>query len=140
MAKYTGDDPDIKYLDKYDRVNYNFFLLNYDVDKTQEAAEGAQSVKILTDPKRLGEMFKSPTKFAMGIYVLAFLFAGIMLIIFLIVMAILFFVGGSENTMRLEILKPIFVYFLAAIIILLVLYIFINKISSETTITGFLAK
>ncbi len=140
MAKYTGNDPDIKYLDKYDRVNYNFDLLKFDVDKTQEMAEGAKSIKILTDPKQLGSMFKSPAKFAVAIYVFAFFFTAIMLFIFIVVMLILYIWDTSENKMRLDILKPIFIYFLAALIVLVILYIFINKISSETTVTGFMAK
>lgn len=139
MAKYTENDPDIEYLDAYDRVNYNFELLKFNVDKTQEVSEGASSVKILTDPKKLGEMFKSPTKFAVGIYVLAFFFTAIMLIIFLIVMVILKIFDSSENILRLEILKQILLYFLAALIVLIILYVFINKISNEVVATGFLA-
>lgn len=140
MAKYTENDLDIKYLDEYDRVNYNFELLKFDVDKSQEISEGASSVKIFTDSNKLGNMFKSPTKFTTGIFVLAVFIMFIMLIIFLLVMLIVNIINSSENELRFEVLKMILIYFITALVILIILYIFINKISSEVVATGFLAK
>ena len=140
MAKYTASDPDIEYLDKYDRINYNFDLLKFDVDKNQEPHIGAKSVTLLTDPSKIGEMFKSPVKFTVGLFALVVFVLTVVLIIYLVVMLILKIVGGPENDMRLAILKEMFIYFISALIVLVILYVFINKIVTETTATGFLAK
>ena len=85
MAKYTANDPDILYLDKYDRINYNFDLLKYDVDKNQEAHIGAKSAMYFTDSNKIGEMFKSPRKFTIGVYALVFFIMTFALIIFVLV-------------------------------------------------------
>lgn len=140
MAKYTADDPDVEYLDNNDRINYNFDLLKFDVDKNQEPYIGAKSVTLLTDPNKIGEMFKSPIKFTVGIFALVVFIMTVVLIIYLIVMLILKIVGGPENDMRLAILKQMFIYFISAMIVLVILYVFINKIVTDTTSTGFLAK
>ena len=138
MAKYTASDPDIEYLDKYDRINYNFDLLKFDVDKNQEPHIGAKSVTLLTDPSKIGEMFKSPVKFTVGLFALVVFVLTVVLIIYLVVMLILKIVGGPENDMRLAILKEMFIYFISALIVLVILYVFINKTVTETTPTGFL--
>lgn len=140
MAKYTADDPDITYLDKYDQINYNFDLLKHDVDKNQEPYIGRQSVRMLTNPNQIGDMFKSPRQFTVAIYSLAMLLATVMIFVFIIVMLILHIVGGPNNEIRFSIMKEMFFYFLCVIFVLVILYAFLNKISLEATATGFLAR
>ena len=139
MAKYTANDPDITYLDNGDRVNYNFDLLKFDVDKNQDAHIASQSVSLLTDSNKIGEMFSSPKKFTLALLTLATLFLMISLFIYLVVLFILRMVGGPENEMRVDILKSMLYYFIAALIVIIILYIIINKIVLETTSTGMIA-
>lgn len=138
MAKYTNDDPDIKYLDKFDQINYNFDMLKHDVDMNQEPYIGSQSIKLLTNPGRVGEMFSSPLKFTIGLFTLVCFVLIVVLVIYFIVFIILMIKGGSENEMRLMIMKKMLLYFVISILVLVVLYWFLNKIVLETTATGFM--
>lgn len=140
MAKYTKNDPDITYLDPYDQTNYNFDLLKHDVKKNQEPYIGAQSVKLLTDASKIGDMFKSPVRFTVGIFALVMFVLTVVIIIFIIVFVILKIKGGSENMIRVEIMKKMFFYFIIILLVLVVLYWLLNKIMLEVTATGFLAK
>lgn len=140
MAKYTRDDPDIQYLDSYDQNNYNFELLKFDVDKNQEAHLAKKSVKFITNPSLIGELFKSPTQFTIGLFALIVFILTVIIIIYLIIFIILKIIGGSDNEIRMEIMKKIMYYALICMIILCLLYWFFNKIMLETTATGFIVK
>lgn len=140
MAKYTSNDADIKYLDQYDQNNYNFELLKFDVDKAQEAYLAKSSVKFITNPSSIGDMFKSPTHFTMGIFALVVFLLTVVIIIYLIVFIILKILGGSENDVKIEVMKKVFYYMVICLIILVVLYWLLNRIMLETTSTGFIVK
>lgn len=140
MAKYTYDDAEIQNLDTYDFVNYNFDLIKFDVDKNQEANAGLKSLQIVGDLSKVGDMFKSPMNFTMGIFALSVGLMTILLIIYCIVMLVLKIIGGPENDLRLEVLFKMFIYFLSALIVLVILYVFISKIVAKTTATYYMAK
>lgn len=140
MAKYTADDPDIMYLDKYDQINYNFNMLKYDVDKSQEVHIGAQSAKFITNPSVIGEMFKSPLKFTVGLFALICYVMIVVLIIFCVFFIVLKTVGGPDNEIQLEIMWKVFKYLAVGMLVLVLLYWLLNKIIVEMTATGFIAK
>jgi hypothetical protein len=140
MAKYTNDDPDIQYLDSYDRNNYNFELLKFDVDKNQEAYLAKNSAKLITNPNLIGELFKSPTQFTVGLFALIVFILTVIIIIYLIIFIVLYILGGSDNEIRMEIMKKTMYYALISMIILVVIYSFFNRIMMETTSTGFIVK
>lgn len=140
MAKYTNDDPDIQYLDKFDQINYNFDMLKYDVDKYQEPYVGAESVKLITNPNKVGEMFKSPVKFTVGVMALVSAVLVAVLIIYIIVYILLRIFDSSENLIRRQIMEEMFIYFLGAALFIILAYWLLNKVVTETTATGFLAK
>jgi len=140
MAKYTLNDADIQYLDSNDQNNYNFELLKFDVDKSQEAYLAKSSVKFITNPSLIGEMFKSSTHFTMGIFALVVFILTVILIIYLIVYIILKILGGSENDVKLDIMKKVFFYMLTCMLILVVLYWLLNRVMLQTTETGFNVK
>jgi hypothetical protein len=140
MAKYTKNDPDVTYLDPHDQSNYHFELLKHDVEKNPEPHIGAQSVGMLTDAGKIGDLFKSPVKFTVGLFALVMFLLTVVLIIYIIVFIILKIKGGSENIIRLEVMKKMFIYFVVAILVLVLLYWFLNKIVLEATALGFIAK
>ena len=140
MAKYTADDPDIKYLDKYDQINYNFEMLKYDVDKNQEVHIGAASAKFIADPAKIGDMFKSPLKFTVGIFAILCYVMFVVLVIFLVFLLVLRASGGPDNDAHVEIMWKISKYLLVATLLIVLLYWLLNKITVEMTTTGFVAK
>jgi hypothetical protein len=140
MAKYTLNDPDIQYLDQYDKNNYNFELLKFDVDKAQEAYLARNSVKFITNPSLIGEMFISPTHFTMGIFSLVVFLLTVVIIIYIIIFILLKMIGGSDNDIKLDIMKKVFYYIVICLLILIILYWLLNKIILETTSTGFIVK
>lgn len=60
MAKYTGDDDEIKNLNETDRVNYNYFLLNYDVEENRQITNGVGALKNFMNPMDMVNTFKNP--------------------------------------------------------------------------------
>lgn len=139
MAKYTKDDPDIQYLDAYDQNNYNFELLKYNVDSNQgpyNASQSAGSIKNMN----IKEIFKSPTTFKTGMLLIFSFILLILLIIFFIIYIILYIKGGSENEIKLSIMRRTIIYGIIIILILFLLYWILNKIMLQTTEAGFIAK
>jgi flagellar biosynthesis/type III secretory pathway M-ring protein FliF/YscJ len=140
MAKYTRDDPDIQYLDAYDKNDYNFELIKYDVDKNQDAYIAKTSVKFITNPSLIGDLFKGPKEFTVGIFAIVVFILIVIIIIFIIIFIILKILGGSENEIRREIMKKIMYYSIICMLFLVLLYWYFNKIILETTSTGFIVK
>lgn len=59
MSTYSKDDADVLILDRTDRVNYEFDMARFDVEKNSEVSKGSQSIGVFKDPKKLGELFMS---------------------------------------------------------------------------------
>lgn len=140
MSKYTKDDPDVKELTSDDRIFYDFELLKYNVDANQEAYVGAQSVQYLRNPNKMADMFKSPLKFTVGLFALICYVLIVVILIFIVVMIILSMVGGSENKIRVTLMKWMALYMFVALMVVVGLYWFLNKIVVETTALGFVPR
>lgn len=142
MAKYTNNDPDIKYLDLYDQTNYNFELLKYDVDSRQEARTGVTSVGFLFDMKKLKDMFKSPTNFKLGFITLITILLVIVIAIFIILYIVLKLLPKILDkdpdiySIQIHLMNKAVIYIILPIIILILIYWFFNKINQQTRETG----
>jgi hypothetical protein len=91
MAKYTCNDDDINNLNVHDKVNYNYYLLNYNVDKIQEVTEGINAINEMRQPMNLLQMLKKPSKVITLLTAIIILLLIVSLIIFIIIYYILGF-------------------------------------------------
>ena len=140
IAKYTMEDPDVQYLDPYDTVNYDFEFLKYDVDKNTEVTQGVQSAGLVQSPQKIGELMKNPGQFVSVTLSLVAMVLIIVLIIYLVVYLVLYMKGGSENEVRMAIMKMMLVYFIVILLVIACLYWFYNKIVAKSVETGFKLK
>lgn len=84
MAKYTKCDDEVKNLTEKDRVNYNFFLLNYNVDKQQQVTEGINAINEVKEPMNIIKMLKNPKKISTLLTAICMLLIIVSLVIFII--------------------------------------------------------
>jgi hypothetical protein len=129
MTKYTKEDADVLILDTPDRVNFEFDMVRYNVDKNAEVSQGAQSISILRDPVKLANSFKNPRQLPVLILtILCFI-----LIITLIVLAIFYmwykFVNNNEEITE-QIFKAI-AYSVGIFLLLIFFYYMYNKINLD---------
>lgn len=125
MSKYTKLDADVMFMDTPDRVNYEFDLLNHDVDKNIEMSIG---FSILKDPKSLPQRFKDPKKIALAILTVLIFILTIVLIIILVLYTYFYI---KQNEAKRKPLEKI-IYSMGLFFILLVIfYIIFNKLYGE---------
>ena len=79
MSKYTKQDPDVVFMDTSDRVNYEFDMLNHDVDKMVEISYGLSALRGKTNMR---DQFKDPKIFP---YALLSLLATILVALMIVV-------------------------------------------------------
>jgi energy-coupling factor transporter transmembrane protein EcfT len=84
MAKYTCNDDEINNLENHDKINYNYYLLNYNVDKIQQVTEGVNAINEIKQPTNLLLMLKKPAKIITLLTAIAMIVIIIVLIIFII--------------------------------------------------------
>lgn len=128
VAKYTRNHHDVKKLNDYDKVNYNFYLMYYDVDKDQDLSEGLSAVKTAKEPMNLLSMLRNPKK----IHVLVKSIIMMVLIIVLIVFVIVFiFVWIKGYELRKEMMKEITLVIFGLILFISVFMFFYNYIVKQ---------
>jgi uncharacterized membrane protein len=84
MAKYTKCDDEVKELTENDRVNYNYFLLKYNVDKQQQVTEGLSALKEVKEPMNIIAMLKNPKKISTLLTAIVMMLIVVSLVIFII--------------------------------------------------------
>jgi hypothetical protein len=92
MATYTADDEDVKAMDDHDRVDYEAFLINYDVDANAETAQGKDTIRLIRDTVQ-GKFKYQPIQNLYSLYTIIYALlislAFILMVIILIVLIIL---------------------------------------------------
>jgi hypothetical protein len=125
MSKYTKLDADVMFMDTPDRVNYEFDLLNHDVDKNIEMSVGFTVIK---NPKSLPDNFKDPKKIGLAILtVLIF----VLTIVILIVLALYTYFFIKHNEAKREPLENILCSAGLLFVLLIIFYIIFNKLYGE---------
>lgn len=102
-AKYTRKNYEVKKFTPNDKVNYAFFLMNYDVDKDQDISEGVSALKTAKDPANLLSMLRNPKKIHVLIKSIIMMVLVISLIVFLITFIYVWYKGYElKKEMMLE--------------------------------------
>ena len=125
MSKYTKLDADVMFMDTPDRVNYEFDLLNHDVDKNVEMSIG---LSVLKNPKSIGDRFKDPKKIALAILTVL-IFALTIVIIIILILYTYFFI--KQNEAKQKPLENILISAGLLFILLIIFYIIFNKLYGE---------
>lgn len=129
MAQYTQDDYDVKNLNTNQRIDYDFYLLNYNVNGAQQVNQGMTSLISASNPMNLVEMAKKPSQISSLLISILVLILIIVLIIFIIwqIIGYKMFKGGEFKKDLSTLGFPIALGFIIIIIIIGVFYTIINK-------------
>ena len=87
MAKYTAKDDDVKSMYQRDRVDYDIFLIDYDVDANAETAQGKSAIQMLSDTIKTKKFQPIKNLYNMYTAIYAFLIA----IAFILMFFLMFF-------------------------------------------------
>lgn len=90
-AKYTRNDYEVKKLNANDKVNYDFYLINYDVDANQEVANGVGALKNSKKPSNLLGMLSNPKQihvFVTAVILFVLVICLIMMLVYYLYVAI----------------------------------------------------
>lgn len=127
-AKYTRKNYEVKKFSPYDKVNYAFFLLNYDVDKDQDVSEGVSAIKTAKDPTNLLSMLRNPKKIHVLIKSIIMLVLIISLVLFLITFIYVWYKGYE---LRKEMMLEITLVMLGLILFISLFMFFYNYIVKQ---------
>lgn len=128
MSKYTKDDPEVKDFNKFDRVNYENYLLNYDVDANTEMAKSADTITQIRDSMKGGPKFQvNDFKSIYSTIFLWFMVVLIMLIVMLVVGMIITIIVWIIK--RDELSKLIIQVCLIMLVVILLMYIVISRMT-----------
>lgn len=125
MSIHTNLDADVMFLDSSERINYEFDLLNHDVNKYVEASYGFAAIK---DRKDLKSKFTDWRKAGLGIITVLVFVLTIVLIITLIIYIILYI---RKVDWKLKILQNITLSAGLFFVILCIMYFIFNKLLGE---------
>ena len=127
MAKYTADDEDIKVMYNHDRVDYDVFLTDYDVDANAETAQGKSAIQMLSDTIKKQKFQPITNLYNMYTAIYAFLIA----IAFILMFALMFvwilfglFVLFKKDPISKAKFKVVNLVFLFAFGVLLLIYLY----------------
>lgn len=125
MSIHTSLDADVQYLDSSERINYEFDLLNHDVNKYVEASYGFAAIK---DRKDLKNKFTDWRKAGLAIITVLVFILTVVMIVTLIIYIILYI---KKVDWKMKILQN--VTFSAALffVILCIMYFIFNKLFGE---------
>lgn len=98
MSKYTSEDPDVVAMDLGDRVQYEFDLLDHDVDKMVEASYAVMAMK---DRSLIQEQMKSPRKIYIGVIMMLVQIFTILFVIMFLLWLILRILGSEYYAVNL---------------------------------------
>lgn len=114
MSKYTSEDPDVKSMEQGDRIQYEFDLLEHDVENMIEASYATMAIK---NPKMIKEHMTSPKIIYSGILMfLVYVFTIIFIILFII--WLILFIKGSDSSTNL---RKVMVSILFMLVLLLII-------------------
>lgn len=125
MSNYTKLDADVMFLDNDDRVQYEFDLLNHDVEKNIELSYGFSAIR---NPREIKKKFKDKKKIGLAIITVLCFILAICLIIFILAY-IYFYIQGVE--FKTKLLNKVCISFILVFIILVIMYMIFNKMYGE---------
>jgi hypothetical protein len=127
MAKYTATDKDVKVMYHHDRVDYDIFLLDYDVDANAETAQGKSAIQMLSDTiktkkfqpiKNLYNMYTAIYAFLIAI---AFILLFVLMFIWIVYGLLVLFKKDPISKAKFNVLNLVFLF---AFGVLLLIYLF----------------
>jgi hypothetical protein len=127
MAKYTAKDEDVKVMYDRDRVDYDIFLLDYDVDANAETAQGKSAIQMLSDTiktkkfqpiKNLYNMYTAIYAFLIAI---AFILMFVLMFIWIVYGLMVLFKKDPISKAKFNVLNLVFMF---AFGVLLLIYLF----------------
>jgi hypothetical protein len=127
MAKYTAKDEDVKSMYQRDRVDYDIFLLDYDVDANAETAQGKSAIQMLSDTiktkkfqpiKNLYNMYTAIYAFLIAI---AFILMFVLIFIWIVFGLMVLFKKDPVSKTKFSVLNLVFLF---AFGVLLLIYLF----------------
>lgn len=130
MAKYTAKDEDVKSMYQRDRVDYDIFLIDYDVDANAETAQGKSAIQMLSDTiktkrfqpiKNLYNMYTAIYAFLIAI---AFILMFVLMFIWIVFGFLVLFKKDPISKAKFKVLNLVFLF---AFGVLLLIYLY-NKI------------
>ena len=124
MSKYTSNDDDVKAMDPGDRVQYEFDLLEHNVDKMVEASYATMAMK---DKSMIKEQLKNPKKVYLGIIMLlVYTFVVVFLILFIIwfILKLL----GKDKSINL---RKVMVSIMCMLLLLIIITLIINSMQAN---------
>jgi hypothetical protein len=123
MSNYTKLDSEVTFLDTSDRVEYEYDILQHDVEKNIEMSYGLSA---LTNPKSIRENFKDPKK--IGLAILTLLIFILTLSMFILVVFHTFcWLKGDAYLDRREKIGKLTIPMLMFLLLLLIFYMIYNK-------------
>lgn len=127
MAKYTANDKDVNVMYDHDRVDYDIFLLDYDVDANAETAQGKSAIQMLSDTiktkkfqpiKNLYNMYTAIYAFLIAI---AFILMFILMFIWILYGLLVLFKKDPVSKAKFRVLNLVFLF---AFGVLLLIYLY----------------
>lgn len=125
MSQYTKVDPDVIFLDTPDRVNYEFDLLNHDVNTFKELSFGVTAAK---NPKDIKNYFKNWKTAGTGILVLLIFIVTILLLVSILIYLFLYI---KKIEWKVSLLRKIGICILFFFVLVCTLYYIFNKLLTE---------
>lgn len=125
MSIHTNLDADVMFLDSSERINYEFDLLNHDVNKYVEASYGFAAIK---DPKDIKSKFTDWRKAGLAIITVLVFILTIVLIITLIIYIVLYI---RKVDWKMKILQNVSLSAGLFFVILCIMYFIFNKLLGE---------
>lgn len=127
-AKYTRNDYEVKKLKPVDKINYDFYLINYDVDANQEVANGLNALKTSKKTSTLLGMLSNPKQIHVFITAVILL----VLVISLILMLVYYlYVVIKKQKLKQEMLNEGILVLLGFILFVVVFGAFFSFITKE---------
>lgn len=123
MSNYTKLDSEVTFLDTSDRVEYEYDLLQHDVQKNIEMSYGLSA---LTNPKSIRDNFKDPKKIGLAILTLLIFLMTLSLIV-LVLIQLFCMVKGDLWIEQQERIGKLTIPMIMFLILLLLFYIIYNK-------------
>ena len=127
-AKYTKHDYEVKKLNAEDRINYDYFLINYNVDADQDVANGVNALKSAKNPTNLLSMLRQPKQISVLVTAIIMLLLIISLIVFIIYYIWVWYKGYE---LKKEMMKEATLVLLGLILFISVFTWFYNFILKE---------
>ena len=127
MSCYTSFYADISMLETPDRVNYEFDLSKFDVNKHIEISQGSQSIKLIKDPAMLANTFKNPRQ--LGIVIITCLAFVLMISLIVVGSFYFWFKFVTINEEKATQLKKVIFYSIGILLLLIFFYYIFNMVT-----------